>query len=176
MESQSIKLKCSDTEFSCDSRLLAFSKKLNSEKALSTKFSSETFSKVLHFYSSYNFDANAFPKQPKHIETNSMKENLSEKDMEVLKEVILSDSELRVYMLKDLLQISYALEFVELKEMLLTALAAHFKCGVKEEELAEYKVKNGLEEKWILKEEDIKKLHKESIEKLNLQIEEALKG
>ena len=174
METKSTNLKCKDAEFSCDSRLLTFSKALSSQQSLASKYSSQTFAKVLQFYASHDFDANNFPKQQKPVETNILKENLSEKDLEILKDCIVNDSELRIYMLKELIELSYALGFVELKNMLLTALATHFKCGSKEEYFLKYKIQNGLEEKFVMKEEDVKKIHKESIEKLNAQIQEAL--
>ena len=176
MESKSINMKCKDAEFSCDSRLLSFSKALSGQNSLSSKFSSQAFTKVLSFYASHDFDANSFPKEQKSIESNNFKDYLSVKDQELLKDYIINDSELRVYMMKELIELAYGLGFNEFKNMLLTALATHFKCGLKEEDLLNYKIKNGLEDKWILKEDDVKKIHKETIEKLNLQIQEALQG
>ena len=174
MENKSTSLKCKDAEISCDCRLLSFSKPLSKQTSLASKYSSQVFTKVMQFYASHDFDANNFPKQQKPIENNILKDNLSEKDLELLKDFIINESELRIYMFKDFIEMAYALEFVEFKNMLITALATHFKCGLKEEDLLKYKVQNGLEEKWILKEEDIKKIHKESIEKLNAQIQETL--
>ncbi len=175
MESTS-KLKCKDAEFSCDKRLLNFSKALSSQPSLANKFSSQSFAKVLLYYSLYEFDSKNFPKQISSIESNKFNDSLNTKDLEVLKDCMINDSELRIYSLKELIELTYVLEFIELKNMLLTALATHFKCGLKEEELLNYKIQNSLEEKWILKDEDVKKFHKESIEKLNLQIQEALQS
>lgn len=174
MEIKSTKLKCRDAEFSCDSRLLNFSQKLSKQISLASNYSSESFAKVQNFYSSYDFDPNNFSQEQKPIISNNFKDNLSPKDLETLKESLINESELRIYNIKELIELAYGLEFVDLKKMLLTALATHFKCGMTEEDILNYKIKNGLEEKWIFKEEDIKKNHKESLEKLNLQIQEIL--
>ena len=49
----------------------------------------------MQFYASHDFDVNNFPKEQKPVENNILKDNLSEKDLELLKDLIINESELR---------------------------------------------------------------------------------
>jgi len=176
-----ITIKCNDKEVVCSARLRDFSEVFANaleNEPITVNMSSTIMNKIIQFYKSYNFDPKEFKTEEftKSIKSDKLKDTIGEKNMDLLKDYIINESEINFETMKDILDTAYAYNFVEIKEVMLKAIGTQFYCGTIEPEIEAYKKKFNIPEE-IPPEEQLKIMsedYKDAFDKLNQKLHDEL--
>ena len=176
-----ITIKCNDKEVVCSARLRDFSEvfaNANENEPIAVTMSSTIMNKIIQFYKSYNFNPQEFKTEEfnKSIRSEKLKDTIGEKNMDLFKEYIINESEVNYESIKELVEMAYNYNFVEIKEVMLKAIGTQFYCGTTEPEIEAYKKKFNIPEE-IPPEEQLKLMsedYKEAFDKLNFKLHDEL--
>lgn len=176
-----ITIRCSDRELICSSRLRDFSEvfaNANENEPIAITYPFSIMNKIMDFYKAYNFDPKEFKSEEftKSIKSDKLKETIGEKNVDLLKEYVINESEVNFEAMKEIVEMAYAYNFVDIKEILLKAIGTQFYCGTIEPEIEAYKKKFNIPED-IPPEEQLKIMaedYKDAFERLNQKLRDEL--
>lgn len=176
-----ITIKCNDKDVICSARLRDFSEVFANaleNEPITVNMPSTIMNKIIQFYKTYNFDPKEFKTEDfvKSIRSDKLKDTIGDKNIELFKEYVINDSEVNYETMKELVEMTYAYNFVEIKEVLLKAIGTQFYCGTTEPEIEGYKKKFNIPEE-IPPEEQLKLMsedYKEAFDRLNQKLHDEL--
>ena len=176
-----ITIKCKDTAVTCSARLRDFSSvfaNANENEPIDVETSSAIMNKIIDFYKAYDFKPEEFKSQEftKSIKSDKLNETIGSKNVDLLKEYVLDETAVNVEAMKEIVEMAYAYNFVDIKEILLKAIGTQFYCGTIEPEIEAYKKKFNIPED-IPPEEQLKIMaedYKDAFERLNQKLREEL--
>lgn len=179
-----ITIKCSDKEVICSARLGDFSEVFRNAyeneptAPIIVTASSSIMNKIIDFYKAYNFDPKEFKSEEftKSIKSDKLNETIGVKNVQLLQEYVINESEVNYEAMKEIVEVAYAYNFVDIKEILLKAIGTQFYCGTIEPEIEAYKKKFNIPED-IPPEEQLKIMsedYKDAFERLNQKLRDEL--
>lgn len=169
-----LKIKCQGVEINCPTELVKFSSVLagvNQNEPVEIDVPMETFQKIINFYSAYEYSpeklaAEFYSKKP--IESHLLAETIGQKNLNLLKDFVLNESEVNLEKIKDLIHFLYEYNFGEMREIVLKAIGTQFYCGTTDAEIDQYKKKFGLPDEIPPEDQlNIMKEYQEVFDKLN---------
>jgi hypothetical protein len=169
-----LKMKCQGVEIDCPASLVPFSSVLsglNQSEIVEIDVPVEVFQKVINYYSAYNFSPEDLANQTyakKPIESHLLTETIGSKNVGLLKEYLLNESEVDLGKIKDLTTFLYEYNFIEMREMVLKAIGTQFYCGNTDTEIDHFKKKFGIPDEISPEDQlNIMKEYHDVFEKLN---------